>query len=306
MFVTREMAASKEYQEFWQKLRRGEFLSAIYARVDNNGREVFIQATYNPIRDMNGRPFKVVKYATDITQNMRARSAAVEAARQTSDNVQTVATAAEEMSASVAEITVAMGRSKEAVDVIHGHTLTADQSTAQLRKAAESMDGVVQLITKIAEQINLLALNATIESARAGEAGKGFADRRERGEEPGQPDHGRDGAHLRRDLGDAERVDRRGADARPDLGRDRLRAKLRHGGGDGDRAAERGDAGNLRQHAGGGGRRRQHQPEPERLDVSAGESDRRAFPPPSAGEGAPEAVTNGSQHRPFPSSGRVG
>lgn len=175
MFVTREVAASKEYQEFWQKLRRGEFMSAIYARVGNNGREVFIQATYNPIRDMSGRPFKVVKYATDITQNMRARSAAVEAARATSDNVQAVATAAEEMSASVAEITVAMGRSKEAVDVIHGHTLAADQSTAQLRKAAESMDGVVQLITKIADQINLLALNATIESARAGEAGKGFA-----------------------------------------------------------------------------------------------------------------------------------
>ena len=112
MFVTREMAASKEYQEFWQRLRRGEFMSAIYSRVGNNGREVFIQATYNPIKDMNGKPFKVVKYATDITQNMRARSQAVEAARATSDNVQAVATAAEEMSASVAEITVA-GNLKE-------------------------------------------------------------------------------------------------------------------------------------------------------------------------------------------------
>ncbi len=175
MFVDRAYAASREYQEFWQKLRRGEFHAAIYSRLGKNGREVFIQASYNPVRDMNGVPFKVVKYATDITQNMRARNAAVEAARQTAESVQTVAAAAEEMSASVAEITQSMGKSKEAVDEIHAHTLTADKSTAQLLKAAESMDGVVQLITKIAEQINLLALNATIESARAGEAGKGFA-----------------------------------------------------------------------------------------------------------------------------------
>lgn len=175
MFVDSEHSASREYQEFWQKLRRGEFHSAIFSRVGKNGREVWIQATYNPICDMAGRPFKVVKYATDITQNMRARTAAVEAAQQTAQNVQTVAAAAEEMSASVAEITVSMSRSKAAVDVIHGHTLAADRSTGHLKRAAESMDGVVQLITKTAEQINLLALNATIESARAGEAGKGFA-----------------------------------------------------------------------------------------------------------------------------------
>ncbi|WP_407523831.1 methyl-accepting chemotaxis protein [Methylobacterium oryzisoli] len=175
MFVERAYAASREYQEFWQKLRRGEFHSAIYSRLGKNGREVFIQATYNPICDMSGRPFKVVKYATDITENMRARTQAIGAAEQTLMNVQTVASAAEEMNASVREITGAMSRSKQAVDLIHGHTLAADRSTAQLRRAAEAMDGVVQLITKTAEQINLLSLNATIESMRAGEAGKGFA-----------------------------------------------------------------------------------------------------------------------------------
>ncbi|GJE52158.1 hypothetical protein GOFOIKOB_5226 [Methylobacterium tardum] len=175
IFVERAYAASREYQEFWQKLRRGEFHSAAFSRVGKNGREVWIQATYNPICDMSGRPFKVVKYATDITENVRARAAALEAAQKTAANVQAVAAAAEEMTASVAEITVSMSRSKQAVDVIHGHALSADRSTVQLHKATEAMDGVVQLISKTAEQINLLALNATIESARAGEAGKGFA-----------------------------------------------------------------------------------------------------------------------------------
>jgi PAS domain S-box-containing protein len=175
MFVDRAYAASREYQDFWQTLRRGEFHSAVYKRVGKGGREVWIQATYNPVMDMNGRAFKVVKYATDITENMIARTGAIDAAGQTLRNVQAVAAAAEQMNASVREITVSMGRSREAVDEIHGHTLAADQSTVELRRAAESMDGVVQLITKIAEQINLLALNATIESARAGEAGRGFA-----------------------------------------------------------------------------------------------------------------------------------
>ena len=62
-----------------------------------------------------------------------------------------------------------------AVEAIRARTQAADQSTAKLRSAALAMDGVVQVITTIAEQMNLLALNATIEAARAGEAGRGFA-----------------------------------------------------------------------------------------------------------------------------------
>ena len=175
MFVEPAYAASREYDEFWQRLRRGEFFSAIFERVGRNGRKVSIQATYNPILDMNGRPFKVVKYATDVTLNMEARARAVGATSQTLSNVQSVAAAAEQMSASVSEIAGVMVRSKTAVDTIHAEAEVADHAQMRLRQAAQSMDGVVQAITKIAEQINLLALNATIEAVRAGEAGKGFA-----------------------------------------------------------------------------------------------------------------------------------
>ncbi|MER2264042.1 methyl-accepting chemotaxis protein [Methylobacterium oxalidis] len=175
MFVEPAYAASREYDEFWQRLRRGEFFSAIFERVGRNGRKVSIQATYNPILDMNGRPFKVVKYATDVTLNMEARARAVGATSQTLSNVQSVAAAAEQMSASVSEIAGVMVRSKTAVDTIHAEAEVADHAQMRLRQATQSMDGVVQAITKIAEQINLLALNATIEAVRAGEAGKGFA-----------------------------------------------------------------------------------------------------------------------------------
>lgn len=72
MFVRPDDAVSPEYAAFWAKLGRGEFQSAEYLRIGRGGREVWIQATYNPILDRDGKPYKVVKYATDITARKRA------------------------------------------------------------------------------------------------------------------------------------------------------------------------------------------------------------------------------------------
>ena len=69
MFADAEYAASEEYKDFWLALKRGEFNSGEYKRVGKNAKEVWIQATYNPIFDTNDQPFKVVKYASDITQS---------------------------------------------------------------------------------------------------------------------------------------------------------------------------------------------------------------------------------------------
>lgn len=70
MFCDTEYAASLDYKRFWQKLNRGEFDSGRYKRVGNGGKHIWIQATYNPILDMNGKPFKIVKFATDITEQV--------------------------------------------------------------------------------------------------------------------------------------------------------------------------------------------------------------------------------------------
>ena len=67
LFVTREYASSQEYKDFWSVLRSGEAHSGEFCRVNNKGEDVWIQASYNPILDSNGQPFKVVKFATDIT-----------------------------------------------------------------------------------------------------------------------------------------------------------------------------------------------------------------------------------------------
>ncbi|MES2732272.1 MAG: PAS domain S-box protein [Bacteroidota bacterium] len=68
MFCEPEYVNSVAYKTFWEKLNRGEFEKDTFKRIDKNGREVYIMATYNPILDLNGKPFKVVKYATDITE----------------------------------------------------------------------------------------------------------------------------------------------------------------------------------------------------------------------------------------------
>lgn len=174
-FVEAPYAQSPEYLQLWEALRRGEYRAGAFKRLGKGGRPIWIQASYNPVFDADGKPFKVVKYATDITSKTAAQHAATGASGQTLMNVQTVASAAEELSASIGEIAQSLARSRSEVDAIHDQTIVADRSTAKLKDAAASMNGVVQLIQGVGQQINLLALNATIEAARAGEAGRGFA-----------------------------------------------------------------------------------------------------------------------------------
>ncbi|KAF0843233.1 methyl-accepting chemotaxis sensory transducer with Pas/Pac sensor [Methylovorus glucosotrophus] len=74
-FVDAETRKSAEYQQFWERLRAGQFDAGVYKRIAKNGKEVWLQASYNPIFDLNGKPFKVVKYATDITEQVLSTQA---------------------------------------------------------------------------------------------------------------------------------------------------------------------------------------------------------------------------------------
>ena len=73
MFVEPGEQQSAEYKEFWQRLNHGEYAAAEFHRLGKGGKEVWIQASYNPILDLNGKPYKVVKYSTDITKEVEAR-----------------------------------------------------------------------------------------------------------------------------------------------------------------------------------------------------------------------------------------
>jgi methyl-accepting chemotaxis protein len=210
LFVDENYRRSAEYKEFWAKLGRGEYQAAEYKRIGKGGKEVWIQGSYNPILDLNGKPFKVVKFATDVTARVKtaqeierisqslagaseeltatsqqmsanaeetsAQASVVSAgAEQVDKNLQTVATGTEEMSVSIKEIAK---NAHESAKVATGAVKVAEETNQIVNKLGTSsteIGQVIKVITSIAQQTNLLALNATIEAARAGEAGKGFA-----------------------------------------------------------------------------------------------------------------------------------
>ncbi|MGF1579632.1 MAG: PAS domain-containing methyl-accepting chemotaxis protein [Gemmataceae bacterium] len=181
IFVEPETKNSPEYKEFWNRLKRGEYQVAEYKRIGKNGKEVWIQASYNPILDLNGKPKKVVKFATDVTERVRLEQAAsenqqrteellaqvvdsanqftesskviAESAAHLSDGAQTQAASVEEMTAAVDELTAAI----QVISQRAGDSKTqADETAAMAKdggKAVKEAVNAMRLIEKSSEQI---------------------------------------------------------------------------------------------------------------------------------------------------------
>ena len=203
MFVKQEIINTKEYIKFWDDLRNKEYHSGEFERINKDGNSIFISASYNPVLDDTGSVIKIVKYASDITETVkdkklksdlnelleRVLSNVVNSIDQSKDlinntnnnlgsaaqNIQNSAVGAEQIAASVKEIT---NRTSDATKITELAVNDSEQTLTivnQLLNSANKIGEVVKLIDDIANQTNLLALNATIEAARAGEQGKGFA-----------------------------------------------------------------------------------------------------------------------------------
>jgi len=203
MFISPTDAASPDYAAFWAALAAGQYQAGEFQRIGKGGRVVWIFGAYNPILDAEGRPCAVVKFATDVTQQVEDRQrratgqraidgdiAAIrdsmsrvvqqadetaEASNQTARNVQAVAAGSEEFAASIEELSRHALMAKSSVDQVVTRAEEAGAIVIGLTGAADRIGAAVNLIRSIADQTNLLALNATIEAARAGAAGKGFA-----------------------------------------------------------------------------------------------------------------------------------
>ncbi|MDH2079976.1 PAS domain-containing methyl-accepting chemotaxis protein [Pseudomonas atacamensis] len=159
---------SAEYQNFWRRLNSGEFVAGRFKRIDSHGRTVWLEASYNPVVDANDKLYKVVKFATVITDQVNREQAVADAASIAYSTSQQTDSTAQRGTTVVTE----------AVNVMRDlsrHMQAAGEGIEALNEQSLVIGTIVKTISGIAEQTNLLALNAAIEAARAGEQGRGFA-----------------------------------------------------------------------------------------------------------------------------------
>ena len=182
IFADEQVRQSAEYREFWATLNRGEYVTAEFKRLGKGGKEVWLQASYNPILDLNGKPRRVVKFATDVTERVRLQQAADDQHRSTkeltleviesanqfaegsrvvgesstnlSDGAQTQSTSVEEMSAAVEELTNSINMISKSASVAKGQ---GDETAGLAKDASQTVTEAVKamdLIEKSSEQIN--------------------------------------------------------------------------------------------------------------------------------------------------------
>ncbi|CAM4257299.1 methyl-accepting chemotaxis protein [Pseudoalteromonas ostreae] len=168
IFCEPEEANSQEYKEFWQQLKKGEYVSSRFKRIDNYGRMVWLEASYNPIFNEQNELYKVVKFATVITEQVERELAIAEAA-DIAFSTSTETDHFADQGAAVIQQTV------KVMNELAGQMSQAGDEISALDKQSQLIASIVQSISSIADQTNLLALNAAIEAARAGEQGRGFA-----------------------------------------------------------------------------------------------------------------------------------
>ncbi|VTR92998.1 chemotaxis partial : Globin-coupled methyl-accepting chemotaxis protein (Modular protein) OS=Candidatus Nitrospira defluvii GN=cheM PE=3 SV=1: 4HB_MCP_1: HAMP: PAS_9: MCPsignal [Gemmata massiliana] len=142
MFIEPAYGSSPEYRDFWSRLNRGEYVASEFKRIGKGGKEVWIQGSYNPILDLNGKPYKVVKFATDITATKNMEQKIKEDAVELQQKVAAIMTSVSALAAG--------DFTQEAPNL---GTDEVGQMAAALNKAVVSVRTALEGVREVSEQL---------------------------------------------------------------------------------------------------------------------------------------------------------
>lgn len=166
LFLTADQRASREYQQFWERLNRGDHQGGEVKRIGKQGKEIWIQASYNPILDHNSKPFKVVKYATDVTDQVEAKATLENAMSSLLANAQELASTSEQMTTVGQTLGTNAAETSSKANIVATAAGQVNQSMQTVATGAEEMTASIREVAGNAQQAARIATDAVAAAER--------------------------------------------------------------------------------------------------------------------------------------------